>query len=248
VTLVYQFPRSYSNLLIFLSERIPLLARSPLNGYQAPSAALHASVSPIVGPSTSWTTSNTLGRLIDLGWIEYNLPDGTTYYSHMTKKLTTDLNLRSERILNAVTLWMEERENESTGYDMEGWLKESTDKNIKKKKSGWGGRKNKKEDDLVFLERYWVDHHRRSVYKDGEVVGYGRNHAYTNGHGYHGKGKKQAHASKVTEEDRMLIFIYYGIASDILFPRSRLGVPLLGLHGGPSCTPTRVSQSQGGIS
>src|SRR6266540_2503697 len=155
---------SCSDQLIILSERIPLLARSPPNGYsQAPSATHNVS-----GPSTSWATSNTQARLIDLGWIEYNLPDGTTYYSHMTKKLTTDLNLRSERILNAVTLWMEERETESAGIDMEGWLKESSDKNIKKKKSGWGGRKNKKEDDLVFLERYWVDHHRRSVSKDGE--------------------------------------------------------------------------------
>jgi len=111
---------------------------------------------------------------------------------------------------------MEERETESAGIDMEGWLKESSDKNIKKKKSGWGGRKNKKEDDLVFLERYWVDHHRRSVSKDGEVIGYGRNHAYTNGHGHHGKGKKQAHASKVMEEDRMSKLPYYGIASNIL--------------------------------
>lgn len=139
--------------------------------------------------------------------MEYNLPDGTTYYSHLTKRLTTDLDLRSERILRAVTLWIEERENESVGVDLEGWLKESSSKNAKaKKRSGWGSKKNK-DGSPIFLERHWVDHHQRSVFKDdvevGKYAGYGRNHAHTNGHA--GKGKNHASSiPKSSAEDRKL--------------------------------------------
>jgi hypothetical protein len=88
--------------------------------------------------------------------------------------------------------------------DVEGWLLESKDKAAKAKKSGGWGRKNKKEEEPVYLERLWVDHHQRSVTKGiggGEHTGYGRNHAYGNGHG-HGKGKKQATHAKSAEEDR----------------------------------------------
>jgi hypothetical protein len=144
--------------------------------------------------------------LLDLGWVGYSLPDGTTYYSHQTKS-TTDLDLRSERIIHAVTLWVGDREGENIGVNLEGRLKESSTK--AEKRSGWGSKKSKKEDDPVFLERYRVDHQQRSVFKDdgadGKNTGYGRNCAYTNGHGqgHAGKGKKQANSKpKVSEEDR----------------------------------------------
>ena len=189
------------------SERIPLLPTAPdrylhTYGHNSQATTAENRVSPVVGPST-WTNGSTQPRLLDLGWVEYSLPDGTTYYSHLTKRLTTDLDLRSERILHAVTLWVEDRESESIGVDLEGWLKESSKK--AKKSSGWGSKKNKKEEDPVFLERYWVDHHQRTVSKedgeDGKNAGYGRNYAYTNGHA--GKGKKHANSKpKVSEEDR----------------------------------------------
>lgn len=124
----------------------------------------------------------------------------------MNRKLTTDLDLRSERILRAVTLWVEERENEGVTVDVEGWLVELKDKPAKaKKKSGGWGRKDKKDDEPVDLERWWVDHQQRSVTKGitsgGEHAGYGRNHGHSNGHD-HGKGKKQATQAKIAQEDR----------------------------------------------
>ena len=197
-------------LILTNSERIPLLPTAPdrylhTYGHNSQATATENRVPPVVGPST-WTNGDTQPRLLDLGWVEYSLPDGTIYYSHLTKRLTTDLDLRSERIIHAVTLWVEDRESESISVDLEGWLKESSTK--AKKRSGWGSKKNKKEEDPVFLERYWVDHQQRSVFKedgqDGKNTGYGRNYAYTNGHGqgHAGKGKKQATKPKVSEDDR----------------------------------------------
>ncbi|TEB32086.1 hypothetical protein FA13DRAFT_284021 [Coprinellus micaceus] len=46
-------------------------------------------------------------KLHDLGWVEYHLPDGTSYYVHPTLRVTTDVNLRSERLLDDVTDWLD---------------------------------------------------------------------------------------------------------------------------------------------
>jgi hypothetical protein len=176
-------------------ERIPLLSRATANEYS------HT----LVGSSSArYATSNIRSTLSELGWVEYNLPDGTTYYSHLTRKLTTDLDMRSERILRAVTLWVEERENEGTSADVEGWLVESKDRAAKAKKSSGWGRKNKKEEEPVYLEKWHIDHHHRKVTKAigaGEH-GHGQSHAYANGHG-HGKGKMQATHAKPVEEDHL---------------------------------------------
>jgi hypothetical protein len=185
--------------MVVYSERIPLLSRATANEYS------HT----LVGSSSArYATSNIRSTLSELGWVEYNLPDGTTYYSHLTRKLTTDLDMRSERILRAVTLWVEERENEGTSADVEGWLVESKDRAAKAKKSSGWGRKNKKEEEPVYLEKWHIDHHHRKVTKAigaGEH-GHGQSHAYANGHG-HGKGKMQATHAKPVEEDRESLYL-----------------------------------------
>jgi len=126
----------------------------------------------------------------------------------MTNKITTDLNLRSERVLAAVNLWMEGKENESIGVDLEGWLCEAK-AGKKASKGGWG---RKPKEESMILERYWVDHHHRSVTKEDaeqrKFIGYGRNHAYSNGHGHShsGKGKTAASVAPKVEEDSMLSY------------------------------------------
>jgi hypothetical protein len=47
-------------------------------------------------------------RLHELGWLEYHLPDGSFYYVHPTRKVTTDVNLRDEKVLSEVTVYLED--------------------------------------------------------------------------------------------------------------------------------------------
>ena len=72
------------------------------------------------------------------------VPDGCLYYSHITRKTTTDIDLRKDRNLSAVTVWMDDRESESTDVDLEGWLRKVKAK--PKKSSGWGSGKAKREE------------------------------------------------------------------------------------------------------
>ena len=206
------------------SERIPLLSRGVASQY---SYADQPTSQILVGSSSLHYANGAVhSHLSELGWVQYNLPDGTTYYSHLTRKVTTDLDLRSERILRAVTIWVEERENETVSVEVEGWLLESKDTAARaKKKSGWG-RQNKKEEEPIYLERWWVDHHHRSVTKGiggaGEHVGYSRSHAYTNGYGNdNGKGKKQAKHAKHANEDRKS-FSCEKIFDQLFFPQTSI--------------------------
>ncbi|KIY67714.1 hypothetical protein CYLTODRAFT_352645 [Cylindrobasidium torrendii FP15055 ss-10] len=52
-----------------------------------------------------WPTSPppTSPRLHELGWIEFFLPDNTTYYVHPTLRATTDIDLRNSSKLDVVT-------------------------------------------------------------------------------------------------------------------------------------------------
>ncbi|KAF9535176.1 hypothetical protein CPB83DRAFT_831235 [Crepidotus variabilis] len=195
------------------SERMPLLARPTTPKYLSTNlTSTHAptAISPIVGTSMMYTNGHTRPRLIDLGWVEYTLPDGSMYYSHLTRKITTDLDLRRDRNLTAVTLWMDDRENESMNVDLEGWLRRAP---AKSKKSSWGS-KGKKDDEPIVLERYWVDHHHRSVEKedtgDRRFVGYGRNHGHTNGNGHSHSGKgKDKKPAKIHEDQLDLEYRYW---------------------------------------
>jgi len=204
------------------SERIPLLARpgtpnkgptSYLQTLHSPNPINPSSVSPLIAGTSSWDAHGTVSqhppRLHDLGWLEYHLPDGSVYYVHPTRRVTTDLNLRIERILFAVDGWMEERKDETLDVSVEGWLREADGKKyVHNKASGgwWGGKK--KGEEVIYFERFWVDHHARSVVKDEDdgrkAVGYARGHVH--GYGGQGKGKKQASPPQKSTEDRAFTF------------------------------------------
>ena len=78
------------------------------------------------------TTHPRLHMLHTLGWQEYCLPDGTVYYVHPTNRVTTEINLRSERMLTDVERFMADYSNDQSGSAMEGtvasggeiWLKD----------------------------------------------------------------------------------------------------------------------------
>jgi len=100
-----------------------------------------------------------------------HLPDGSVYYDHPTRRVTTDLNLRIERILFAVDGWMEERKDETLDVSVGGWLREADGKRHvpKKASGGWWGRK--KAEEVIYFERLWVDRYARSVENDGNGNG-----------------------------------------------------------------------------
>ncbi|KAF8967511.1 hypothetical protein BDZ97DRAFT_1755936 [Flammula alnicola] len=218
---IHQIPSQQSSFggsrMLETDERIPLLARpttpnkrpnSYLQPARVPTPTNQASVSPLA--SSSWNPHGVSNqpRLHELGWLEYHLPDGTIYYVHPTRRVTTDVNLRLERVLTAVEAWMDERRDETLDVGVEAWLREVKDG--KKGGAKAGGRGGKKGDVVIYFERYWVDHHARTVVKDDEedrrVIGYVRGHIH--GHGGHGKGKKQAGASAPKNEEDQLDMEY----------------------------------------
>ncbi|TFK20580.1 hypothetical protein FA15DRAFT_658990 [Coprinopsis marcescibilis] len=102
-------------------ETQPLLAAgSSKNLYTQPVPNIidisHSTNGHANGNRTSWVpdiSGSTGSRLHELGWLEYHLPDGTFYYVHPTKRITTDLNLRQDKSLSDVTNFLE---NSSTGF------------------------------------------------------------------------------------------------------------------------------------
>jgi hypothetical protein len=158
--------------------------------------------------------SHSAHKLHELGWLEYALPDGTVYYVHPTRKITTDAGLRLDYVLDTVEVWCERHSDETHDVGVECWLREVDAKEAAKRakaaaaKGGSSAAKGKAKGQFppVFLERYWVDHHARTVVKaeddERKVVGYSRGHV--NGHGAHGKGKQSSsrtsHATKVDDD------------------------------------------------
>ncbi|KAF8889391.1 hypothetical protein BD779DRAFT_1521262 [Infundibulicybe gibba] len=95
----------------------------------------------------------------DHGWVEYLLPDESSYYVHPGHQITTDVDLRDEKMLGRVLACLEEC-NDVAGPGQELWLRDVG--------SGEGG--------FVPL-MCWVDHHERSVTSDSsEVDGEGNHH------------------------------------------------------------------------
>lgn len=134
------------------SENQPLLGTPKGQSYlQPPTTArntnTNVNVSPLNGSVGSWNPQSLalVPRLHDLGWIEYHLPDGTFYYVHPTRRVTTDVNLRTEKVLNSVTVYLENvKDNVPTGCEM--WLRD-----IGSSKKGF------------MPTRSWVNHQTRSV-------------------------------------------------------------------------------------
>lgn len=129
----------------------------------------------------------------------------SVYYAHPARRTTTAGELRSPRVLAAVEAWLTTRGDESRDVDVEAWLRVSVGLG-KGRRGGRGGKKGAEED--VEVERYWVDHHARTVVKDTEqsrAVGYVRGHI--RGHGGH-NGKAVAGE----QEDRMcsIVLVFCG--------------------------------------
>lgn len=175
----------------------------------------YSSISPLASSSHRHShqhrvRSHSANKLHELGWLEYALPDGTVYYVHPTRKITTDAGLRVDYVLDAVEVWCERHSDEARDVGVECWLREVDPKEAAKKaaaakgkSSAAKGKAKKGESPPVFFERYWVDHHARTVVKaeddERKVIGYTRGHV--NGHGAHGKGKQiSSHVSKADED------------------------------------------------
>lgn len=136
------------------SERQPLLSNQGTSKHQSylqPSSYNHLIISAQSPAQSSSTWHSTVApRLHDLGWIEYHLPDGTFYYVHPTRRVTTDINLRTEKMLSAVTSFFDEhKDSAGAPVGAELWLRD-----IGNTKRGF------------IPLRCWVDHHSRAVIMD----------------------------------------------------------------------------------
>ncbi|TFK33262.1 hypothetical protein BDQ12DRAFT_727898 [Crucibulum laeve] len=158
-------------------ERRPLLS-PPGTPKQFPSylqPSTHHATFVNVSPSSPFPAS--AAKLHNLGWLEYHLPDGTCYYVHPTRSVTTDINLRSDKALHTVTAYLEDRDRTQLhGHHggVEVWLRD-----IGTAKKGF------------MLSRSLVDHHARTVIAEKLEVA------------RKGKGKGKAKVKKAEEEDHL---------------------------------------------
>jgi hypothetical protein len=85
--------------------------------------------------SSVWPTraSGSGPRLHDLGWIEYQLPDGTVYYVHPTRRVMTDVDLRIDSVLDIVTEYINRLRDGSAPQGMEMWVREGQAQKSKSK-------------------------------------------------------------------------------------------------------------------
>ena len=197
------------------SETLPLLSRpgtpskhkltSYLQASARPQSRNLSSISPLIYAASQSTTSNgdasswhlhhhhhhhhgAHPRLHDLGWLEYHLPDGTVYYVHPTNRMTTEINLRNERMLSGVESFLADHSSkdqsgtggmEGTASGCETWLRD-----VGTAKSG------------LVLERWWVDHRLRTVVMSGDE------HEHESARKGSGKGKAKKGGAVFSEEDR----------------------------------------------
>lgn len=169
-----QFDTDHSHYEVDTDETRPLLAtpKGPASYLHPPTTGqntrTNVNVSPINGTArgtpapSSWNHRNlsAVPRLHELGWIEYHLPDGTFYYVHPTRRVTTDMNLRMEKVLNAVTMYLENECKETAPSGCELWLRDG-------RSTGGSSRRRKSFEP----ERYWVNHQTRSVVVDTDHKG-----------------------------------------------------------------------------
>jgi hypothetical protein len=166
-----------SNAMLALSETLPLLSRPhspPKNSYLHPPGGTTPHVVLVSPPngatagnghghgqqasSSTWTLRGpSVPRLQEFGWIEYQLPDGIVYYVHPTRRVTTDIDLRQNKKLDAVTAFLDRHRNTVVPIGMELWIREGE---ITKK---------------GFVPvNFWVDHGRRVVVSDQDSGKAGR--------------------------------------------------------------------------
>ena len=201
---------------LFCSETLPLLSRPDTPTKHKPTSYLQTSanpqsrnlvsISPLVYSASQSTTSNGNAnswhphppgahpRLRTLGWLEYHLPDGTVYYVHPTNRVTTEINLRSEKMLTDVERFLADcRSKDQSGSGsamMEGTLTSGGEiwlRDVGTAKSG------------LVLERWWVDHRSRTVVMSGDEHEHDRKGS--------GKGKAKKEDTVNSEEDRLSFFL-----------------------------------------
>ncbi|KXN82470.1 hypothetical protein AN958_02531 [Leucoagaricus sp. SymC.cos] len=152
-------PSDVSHYRVDDDETQPLLKTSKGPSYlQPPTTAqnTNVNVSPMNGTiGGSWHPQNiaAVPKLHELGWIEYHLPDGTFYYVHPTRRVTTDVNLRTEKILKSVTDYLDSsKECVPSGCEM--WLRD-----VGTSRKGF------------VPSRSWVNHQARTVVVDTGYTG-----------------------------------------------------------------------------
>jgi hypothetical protein len=127
-------------------ETRPLLSR--------PGSLRKNYVQPNVSSIWPAQSSGSGPRLHDLGWIEYQLPDGTIYYVHPTRHVTTDVDLRVDKVLDIVTAYLEQQKDGNVPQGMELWVREGQAQRLKSTQG------------VLVLVRCWVDHMKRVVQFD----------------------------------------------------------------------------------
>ena len=195
----------FFNFFPVCSETLPLLSRTgtPSNhepmSYLQTSANLQprnlVSISPLVYSTSKSTTSignanfwrphdDSHPTLHTLGWLEYHLLDGSVYYVHPASRVTTEIDLRSERMLIDVERFLAGYSKDQSSSAMEGTLTPGVEiwlRDVGTAKSG------------LVLERWWVDHRSRTVVMGGNELEHARK----------GSGKCKAKKGDTTfEEDR----------------------------------------------
>jgi hypothetical protein len=120
-----------------------------------------SSLTPLHGTHTVACRSIRPACTTSGGW-SITLADGLVYY--VPRRVTTDLNLRIERILIIVDGRMEEQKDETLDVSAEAWLEAHGEKHVPKKVSGgwWGGKKAGE----IYFEKFWVKNYARLVVKD----------------------------------------------------------------------------------
>lgn len=91
-------------------------------------------------------------RLHNHGWIEYPLLDGTVYYVHPARRVTTDVDLRADSILDVVTAFLEQQKDEHVPQGVELWLREPES--------------SKSKQNLFIPVKCWVDHRKWVLQSD----------------------------------------------------------------------------------
>ncbi|GLB34349.1 hypothetical protein LshimejAT787_0112330 [Lyophyllum shimeji] len=161
------------------------------------SPARRTSTWPMQEPTVAFGTV----RLHNLGWLEYQLPDGTTYYVHPTRRVCADLDLRDEDTIEALVAYFERRiDGSGAPAGMELWL--SGEEKSKRRRKGNG----------FEPMRLWVNHKLRTAMVEPAQ----------NGKKSKGKGKTEHGDDQLDLEYRYWSFMEAHPAHTALPPNARV--------------------------
>ncbi|KAG5642968.1 hypothetical protein DXG03_001816 [Asterophora parasitica] len=181
------------------NERLPLLSRqgSP-KGFSYLQPSSHSVVNVNISAPSPTTTAP---KLHDLGWIEYQLPDGTVYYVHPTRRVTANIDLRDDTKLDAVTAYFGVQghtDGAGAPAGVELWLREDE---LQRTHGGFRP------------VRFWVNHLQRTVARDQPAV---------NGDAAGKKKKRAVEDDQLDAEYRYWAFVEAHPAHAALPPNARV--------------------------